>query len=189
MPEYKFIPKNESIVPKYGKNPRGFFWFSFFVFIAAVLISAGFFLYEGYLKKQIDVYVSSFEKMKSRIEPSSLSSLIATAGRIESAKKILAEHKSPSVLFEFLERDTIKNNFYSSFSLAAEESREKSGVFRNRLTLRGVSKSYTDLAKQMNIFKSISYFNDINFSGFQLLEDGSVAYDINLTVEESLFKQ
>ena len=67
MPEYKFIPKEENIVPRYKQPGRGFFWVSFFVFLLAVLASAGFFAYEKYLRKQIGVYNSSFEKMKSRI--------------------------------------------------------------------------------------------------------------------------
>ena len=188
MPEYKFIPKEENIVPRYKQPGRGFFWVSFFVFLLAVLASAGFFAYEKYLRKQIGVYNSSFEKMKSRIEPASLTRLVNTSSRIESAKKILTEHRTTPLLFELLEKNTLKNNFYSSFSLSSEESREKSGVFKNRLTLRGVSKNYTDLAKQMNIFKSISYFEDVNFSGFQLLEDGSVAYNVDLAVQETFFK-
>ena len=187
MPEYKFIPKEESIVPKYAREPRGFFWLFFVIFLISLAVSSGLFFYKEYLTRQIDVYASSFEKMKSRVEPASLTELVSIASRIESAKKILARHKTTSPLFEILEKNTLKNNFFTLFSLRKQESKEIGGLFQSRLTLDGVSKSYTDLAKQMNIFKSAPHFKEVKFSKFRLLETGDVAYSVDLVVEQSLF--
>ena len=188
MPEYKLIPKQERIIPKYKPAPKGFFWLSFFIFLISLLISGGLLFYKGYLKKQIAVFNSSFEKLKSKIEPTSLAKIVKVASKIESAKKILAGHKKTSFLFEVLEQNTLKNNYWTSFNLKSEESRETGGLFKNRLALKGVSQSYTDLAKQIKIFKMAPYFTEVNFSGFQLLENGAVSYSADLTLQAALFK-
>ena len=67
MPEYKLIPEQKRIIPRYKPSLKGFVWFSFSIFLISLLISGGLFLYKGYLKKQIVVYNSSFEKLKSKI--------------------------------------------------------------------------------------------------------------------------
>lgn len=188
MPEYKLIPQEERIMPKYKQAPKGFFWLSLIIFLISLLVSGGFFFYKEYLEKQIDIYSSSFEKMKSRVEPASLVQIVNFTSKIESAKKILVGRKKPSLLFEILENNTLKNNFWTSFNLKNEESKEKGGLFKNRLSLNGVAKSYTDLAKQMKIFKSSPHFEATSFSRFQLLENGDVAYYMDLTIKEALLK-
>ena len=188
MPEYKLIPEQKRIIPRYKPSLKGFVWFSFSIFLISLLISGGLFLYKGYLKKQIVVYNSSFEKLKSKIEPASLTEIIKMASKIETAKKILAGHKKTSFLFEVLEQNTLKKNFWTSFDLRSGESRETEGLFKNRVTLKGTSQSYTDLAKQVKIFKMTPSFTEVNFSGFQLLEDGAVSYGADLTAQASLLK-
>ncbi len=186
MPEYKFIPKEEKIVPR-GKSLGPGFWISFFVSIISVSAAGGLYLYEGYLQKKIDVYNTSLEKIKSRIEPASLTEIIDFSKRIESAKKILQNHHKKLSLFGVLEKNVLKSNYFSNFSLKKEEARATGGVFQNTLALKGAAKSYEELIKQMNVFISVAFFENINFSNFKLLENGYVSYDVNLNIKNSLF--
>lgn len=188
MPEYKFIPKEEKIVPR--RKSVGFWsWISFFIFIISVSAAGGLYLYKGYLQKNLDVYKSSLEKMKSRIEPAALTEIINFSERIESAKKILQNHRKKYALFGFLENNVLKSNYFNYFSLMKKESREKGGVFQSSLVLKGAARSYEDLAKQMKIFNSISFFENISFSNFKLLENGYISYDVNLNIKGSLFAE
>lgn len=188
MPEYRFIPKEEKIVPR-RRSSNISYLFSLLVFIITVSAAGGLYLYKSYLQKQIDVYISSLEKAKLKIEPASINEIINFSNRIESAKKILADHHRTISLFELLESEVLKSNYFNNFSLINEESKTQGGIFSASITLNGAARSYEELTKQMTIFNSNPNFSNVAFSSFNLLDNGYVSYNVKLGVNESLFKK
>lgn len=191
MPEYKFIPRGETRVPKYRESYGSKFTFvSFVIFFIAFGGYAATYFYKWYLNNQVAVFVSSFEKVKSELEIESISEIIDKSKEIDAASRALQNHRAVSAVFESIEKNTIKNNFYSSFSFKYSEEKTNSGQVKTEplISLNGVAKSYSDLAKQMVVLKNSDDYEKADFSGFKLLQDGDIAYDLNLRIKPALLK-
>jgi len=194
MPEYKFIPKTETKIQKPKQSYGGWITvFSLTVFIIFGSASGGVYFYEWYLKKQISSYNDTLQKLKSRIEIASISEIINRAEDIKTAKKILEEHSVPSAIFGIIEKNTVKNNFFTSFSFRGAQNGTAAGKQKSEsgspgAAFKGEAKSYEDLAKQMKSFKESDDFSGASFSDFKLLENGDVSYGLNLTFKNDLLK-
>lgn len=191
MPEYKFIPRGETRVPKYRESYGSKFTFvSFVIFFIAFLGYGATYFYKWYLNNQVAVFVSSFEKVKSELEIESISEIIDKSKEIAVASRALQNHRAVSAVFESIEKNTIKNNFYPSFSFKYSEEKMNSGQVKTEplISLNGVAKSYSDLAKQMVVLKNSDDYEKADFSGFKLLQDGDIAYDLNLRIKSALLK-
>lgn len=179
MPEYKFIPRSEMEVKKPRSSYNGLIiTVSFIIFLTSLAAYGAAFIYKWYLDRQINVYNSTFEKIRSEIEIKSIVDVLNKSREIETAKALLSKHIAPSRVFGFLEEDTIKSNYYTSFSFG-----EGSGEDKQKIKLDGVTKNYKELAKQIEAVKDSKNFEEPEFSGFKLLDNGDISYVLNLKVK------
>lgn len=175
MPEYKFIPRSETEVKRPRNSYSGFIIaVSFVIFLVASAAYGATFLYKWYLDRQINTYNSTFEKIRSDIEIKSIIDVLNKSKEIEIAKVLLSKHIASSRVFSFLEEDTTKSNYYTSFSFGEDKQKVK---------LEGVVKSYKELAKQMEAIKDSENFEEPEFSGFKLLDNGDISYVLSLKVK------
>lgn len=191
MPEYKFIPRGETRVPKYKESYGSkFTLFSFIIFFIAFLGYGATYFYKWYLNNQVAAFSSSFEKVKSELELESISEIIDKSKEIAVAGSALQSHRAVSNIFESIEKNTIKNNFYMSFSFKYSDEKTSSGQVKSEplVSLSGVSKSYSDLAKQMVVSRSSKDYEKADFSDFKLLQNGDISYDLNLRVNPEFLK-
>lgn len=191
MPEYKFIPRTETRVTKYKESYGSkFTLFSFIIFFIAFGGYGGVYFYKWYLNNQVAVLTSSFEKVKSELELESISEIIDKSKEIAITGRALQNHQAVSNIFDSIEKNTIKNNFYASFSFKYSDEKMSSGQVKTEplVSLSGVSKSYSDLAKQMVVSKNSKDYEKADFSGFKLLQNGDISYDLNLQVVPELLK-
>lgn len=191
MPEYKFIPHSESRVSKYKESYES--KITVFSFILFFIILGGYgatYFYKWYLNNQITAFKSTFEKMKSELEIQSVSEIINKSKEIDMAANVLKNHEAVSKVFESIEKNTIKNNFYSSFSLKYEGSNSGSVGVKTGLsiTLVGTAKSYSDLAKQIIVLRNAEDYEKVDFSNFSLVENGDINYNLSLLVKSAVLK-
>lgn len=180
MPEYKFIPRSELEIERPKTSYNGLIiTVSFVIFFVSCAVYGAAFLYNFYLDKQIKIYNSTFEKIKSEIEIKSIIEVLDKSREIETAKTLLSKHTASSHIFGVIEEDTVKSNYYTSFSFGDTAGVEqKSSGFK--VVLAGVAKNYEELAKQMDAIKSSANFEEAKFSSFKLLDDGDVSYSLDL---------
>lgn len=194
MPEYKFIPREKLEVSRPKDSYAGLIYaFSFVIFLISFLAYGAAFLYKVYLERQAVAYNKAFEKIKSDIEIDSVVEIIRKSKEIDIAKNILDNHKAVSNVFKFMEENTLNNNYFTSFSFGeSAKATNSEGQNKNlgnlNVTLNGVSKSYEDLAKQMEITKQSKDLNGFEFSGFKLEENGDISYNLNLMLKNSIIK-
>jgi len=191
MPEYKFIPRGETRVPKYKESYGSkFTLLSFIIFFIAFGGYGAAYFYKWYLNNQVAVFSSSFEKVKSELELESISEIIDKSKEIAAALRALQNHRAISNVFESIEKNTTKNNFYILFSFKYGEEKTSSGQIKTTplTSLSGVSKSYSDLAKQMIVSKNSGDFEKADFSDFKLLLNGDISYNLDLRIKPELLK-
>lgn len=179
MPEYKFIPRSEMKVQRPKSSYNGLIiTVSFVIFLASLAAYGTTFIYKWYLDRQINVYNSTFEKIRSDIEIKSIIDVLNKSKEIEIAKVLLSKHIAPSRVFSFLEEDTVKSNYYTSFSFGGGSGKDK-----QKIKLEGVAKSYKELAKQIEAVKDSENFEEPEFSGLKLSDNGDISYVLNLKVK------
>lgn len=185
MPEYKFIPRSEIEVQKIKTSYNGFIiTVSFLIFLASCAAYGAAFLYKLYLDRQIKVYNSTFEKIKSDIEIRSIIDVLNKSREIEVAKTLLSKHMAASHIFGAIEEDTIKSNYYTTFTFGSAGIDTQSSGFK--IGVEGVAKNYEELAKQMDAVKYSKNFEEIKFSAFKLLENGDISYSLNFKVKNQI---
>lgn len=191
MPEYKFIPREkiDAIRPK-DSYAGVINVLVFLIFLGSLLVYGAAFFYQWYLNREIKDYNSTFEKIKPDIEINSVVDIIRKSQEIDLAKKIINKHEASSHIFPALEKDALKNNYFTSFSFGGTDgsSDKKQSASNLKVSMNGVSKSFEDLAKQMDTFNSSENMTDVNFSNFELLENGDVSYDVSFNIKGSVLK-
>ncbi len=91
---------------------------------------------------------------------------------------LLADHKIPSNLFNFIEESTLPNVWFSLFGLSTEES---------QLRLAGEAKDVLTLARQIFVFKESEFIKDVEILNFNLEEEGRIKFDLVLPLNPQIF--
>lgn len=179
MPVTSFIPKKsvfpfkkDESSPLYKKSIDILVVLSVVIFLLVLLASGGLFFYTSAVKGNIEELSENLKRAEVQFEAPLLSELERVGGTIEAVKKILASHKAPSRIFEFLEKNTHAEIAFGSISLAG-------GV----ISLNGVAASYTVLAEQSLIFKGAHEIEGVDISGIALGDSGQVKFSARLNIK------
>lgn len=179
-----FIPKKTLTRPVYAESKFSFFSFvSFLLLIISILILGGTYFYKGFLNKKTDTLFDSLKRAEDMLDPVFIEQMKSLDGKIETAKTLLAQHKMPTAIFEFLEQSTIKTVRFSNFDLSVNSPKDLGGSPEIVLNLSGIANSYASLALQSREFQKNENVKNIILSGLSLGERGDVKFSAQIIID------
>lgn len=181
-----YIPKSplaNSTPPGYAKRSVPILTvIAFLVFIAAVSLAGGVFVYKNYLAKSLEDKKATLERTRSAFDPALIQELRRLDLRIEHSKKLLATHTAMSNLFDLLGRATLQNVQYKSFSLSVVDDNTIN------LKLAGLAHAYAPVALQSDSFNKTKGIKNPVFSELSLDNLGNVTFSITANLDPDTFR-
>lgn len=185
-PRFKtsFMPK-KPVAPQTGRVPRGgsvglFFLLTLIVFLAAVVVSAGLFLYQLYLTNSIERKSDELERARASFDPALIQELTRLDTRIETAGSLLDNHIALTRLFAFLEENTLESVQFQNFRYTTLSDE---GV---TIAMSGKAKSFGAVALQSDVFGNSSFIRDPIFSNLNVDVFGDVTFNMTAFVNPSM---
>lgn len=176
-----FIPKRTIGAPIYRDKGLGIFTsFALMIFLVSVALWGGMFLYKKYLKEQISQKKLSLEIARSELEPSLITDLARLSDKIDAAKSLIKDHKTPSSIFIFLQNNTLTEVRFKDFKFLLSGGGEPS------IIMSGLTKSYSILALQADVFEKNSSVKKTKFSNFKLDKNGWIGFNAEIIFTPSV---
>ena len=179
-----FIPKKPIIESRNeGSGISLFLLLSIIVFIVALALGGGVWLWQSSLANEITKDKADLQAAKDSYEENTINPLIRLNDRIEESKKLLDNHIAVSPVFAMLEKYTYKNIRYKTmkFSYAGKD--------KIKIDLSGVASTYDALSAQSDIFGGDSLREVISqpvVSDFNPNQDGSISFNFTAVINSSL---
>ncbi len=178
----------EKIIERLGREPvRTPGWSSRLLMFSSTILLIGLFVYVGlvygytpYLKTQLKDLDSQIQKFSQEIPTADQAELIAFYSQMANIKTLLNNHIATSRVFEWLEKQTQTNVFFSRFSL---------NIQGNQLSLAGVAKSTEDIAEEMRVFQTQPEVEQVSVNNMSIGTAGFWQFDLSLTLNPSFLKQ
>ena len=145
------------------------------IFSASVILALGIFAYELYLNYAIKSMARNLEDARAALEPETVIELTDLNKRIASTDELISRHSSLSVLFDFLEDNTLKGVRFSNFSYSTTQQ----GLV---VIMRGEALGYAALALQAEAFNQSKILENPVFSDLNLDERGNVVFSMKAGV-------
>jgi hypothetical protein len=179
-----FIPKKTLTKPIYKSSGLGFLMFiSLATLIISGLLLGGVYFYKGIAQRNTDDLVTSFNRAQENLDPALIQQISDIDVKIESAKNLLAEHRSISSVFQFLEISTLSNVRFSNFDFSYPSVKDT----KPTLILKGSTRSYSLLSLQSEEFIKNKFVKNIIFSNFALGDKGMVNFTATIEFNPSFF--
>lgn len=170
----------ESLIPKKAVSrsavfiPEGsgaLFRISFIFFIVSALLSGGLMFYRNYVVNSLEKERANLAKLETEFDPALISEVSRVSNSIFTSKDILDKHLKQSDIFLLLEKNTLPQVFYNSFTyLHSQKS----------LVLLGEALSYSAIASQSETLESLEEIENTVFSNLTLRDTGRVAFTLTL---------
>ncbi|MBU3925641.1 hypothetical protein KJ763_00530 [Patescibacteria group bacterium] len=179
-----FIPKKTLTTPVYRESGPGIFSFvSLMLLIISGLILGGVYFYKSFLNKKIDTLFDSLKRAEDILDPVFIGQMQSIDRKIETAKILLAEHKMPTAIFDFLEQSTLKSVRFKSFDFSIFPSKDLNAVDEVSIKLDGVAKGYAPLALQTREFQKNEYVKNVLLSNLSLGEGGEITFSAVIMID------
>lgn len=184
------MPENTTFVPHETKSTSkaaGNFllFFSIAIFVGALVFAGGAYFLRVRADAQIASYQASLDRANERFsEGVPIRSIEEFDIRLRAARDILAKHKSFTGLLGLIERITLKNIQFTSFSYTEIENNKK-----NVVRLVGRAPSYKAIAEQSEQFsldeEARRYVTDVVFSNLSIdtKDTGLITFEVMFTVD------
>lgn len=147
-----------------------------FVFVVTLLVAAGVFFYKFQLQNHITSQREELVQAQRAFDPDFINKATLLDNRIESVKKLLLNHKSPSQVFALLEQTTLQTVQFTSLEYSTAEDGKIS------LSATGVANDFESVVLQSDSYGDTGYLRDILFSGLQNRDEG-VLFNLEGTVD------
>lgn len=178
-----FIPKksvSSAPQPSYAKPTSNILYtISVVLFVGTILLSAGLFFYQQYLKSQISAANAEITKTRADFQIPTIEELLGHNDRISFATRILNNHIVLYPMFAELQSLILKNVSFTNLSYS-----NKDGVIS--LSSEVIAKNYNAIAKQSVDFTKSKYISNSVFSGFKLTEQGTIFARFTMNLDPSL---
>jgi hypothetical protein len=179
-----FIPKKPITgTPIEGGGISLFLLISIILFIVAVAMAVGVFLWQKSLVAQIEKEKAELVAAKESYEQDTLIPLIRLDDRIVQSNILLSKHLAISPVFAVLESKILKNVRLKTMKFSY------AGDGKMKIDLAGQAASYEALLKQSDSFGDESlrkYISTPVISDFSPSADGSVSFNFNAVVDPKL---
>jgi hypothetical protein len=179
-----FIPKKPIIESTSSSSGVSLFLLlSIILFIVAVALAGGVWLWQKSLVAQIEKDKVDLAAVKDSYEEGTIKPLIRLNDRIEESKNLLANHIAVHPVFVLLEENVIQNVQLKTFKFSA------AGNNKINLELSGIARNYDALSKQSDAFGAPhlrDYISEPVISDFSLNLDGTVAFNFKALINSDL---
>ena len=170
------IPKP---VKKISKNQQILLYF--LVFSVIFLTTAYVFLIS--LEKKAMADLETIEQQISEQKTTGMASLESTIKdykrEIDEFVPYLSNHILITKFFDFLEKNTHPRIYFSQMNLRSSSA---------SVSLSGKSDSFLSLGQQLMIFNNSSMVKSVSLSNISLSEEGSILFNLGVSLDSSLFK-
>lgn len=180
-----FIPKQAvQTVASHRQRPAVsiFLIIGVLIFFFAIVASGGIYFYKGYLTQKLDNQAKTLQQEKDAFKPDFLEELSQLDTRLNVANALLAAHQAPSLLFKFLEENTIVSVRFLNFDYTkntATDAEPGSMV----LAMKGQAQGFGSVALQSDRFGSSKVIKNPIFSGLDLSDVGQVTFSVKAVVD------
>lgn len=146
--------------------------FSTTIFFLSIFAYTGMkFGYLPYLDSQLKKLDSEIQSFSRKIPAEEQARLIGLYSQLTNLSHLLKNHNSLSRFFDWLERSTEINVYFSKLSLNASN---------NQVSLGGVAKNIDDFVAQLQIFQKEPNVERVSFSNLSVDPGGFWRFDLNL---------
>lgn len=162
----------------------------FFVFLSSATIALAYFWLDSWGKrKEVEnqSFISSFAKLQSDIRKKELemAEISVFKNRISAAKTLLDNHVYWTNFFEFLEKNTIGEVYYTGGF---------SGNNKGQYSISAKTKNFNILAEQIKSLRENEKITDISVSSGDIKaadkeSEEELGFTLNFTVDPSIFKK
>lgn len=150
------------------------------VFLAAVGIAGGLFIYEKVIGEQIGGYQTDLERARAEFNPEKINELTRLNKRIENTKKLLNGHLAVSNFFKLLESNTLKTVRFNEFDFTSE------GLNTVVIKMTGQANSFSSIALQADRLNANSMFKNTIVDNINLEKFGNVSFSVTTSVDPSV---
>ena len=179
-----FIPKKPIIESQSsGSGVSLFLLLSVILFIVAIALAGGVWLWQKSLISQIEKDKAALLAAKDSYEEGTITPLIRLNDRIEESKNLLANHIAVSPVFTMLEKNVLKNIRLKTLNFSYGANK------KIKIDLSGTASSYDALSKQADAFGSEnlrSFLIQPVISDFSPTPDSSISFNFTTSVDPKL---
>ncbi len=150
------------------------------VFLAAVGIAGGLFIYEKVVSEQIGSYQKDLERARAEFNPEKTNELTRLSKRIENTKKLLNGHLAVSNFFKLLESNTLKTVRFNEFDFTSE------GLDTVVIKMTGQANSFSSIALQADRLNANPMFKNTIVDNINLEKFGNVSFLVTTSVDPSV---
>ena len=181
------MPLPQKVIEQLGREPPKtpgwsgqLLMFSSTVFLISLFIYIGLvFGYRSYLLGEVKKAQNQIQAFSQQIPAEEQARLVDFYSQLTNLKSILASHVFSSQIFDWLERNTEANVYFTKFNLAAS---------RSQLTLGGVAKTMEDAAQQIAVFEAQPELEKVSVGGVSFA-NGVWQFDLNLIFKTGYFQR
>jgi hypothetical protein len=179
-----FIPKKPIVESRpSGSGVSLFLLLSIIVFIVAIALAGGVWLWQKSLVSQIEKDKQALVAAKDSYQEDTINPLIRLNDRIVVSNNLLNSHLAISPVFTMLEQNVLRNIRLKNMKFSYTASN------KIKIDLAGTASSYDALSKQSDAFGSETLRKFISqpvISDFNPTADGSVSFNFTASVDPSL---
>lgn len=185
-----FVP-HEQVVKSGSSFGNFFFKLSIFTFIASLVFAVFAYFMRVQTISSYAAYQTSFNKAKERLNSGlPIETVTEFNSRLDVASMLLSEHKSLTPVFNLLEKITLTNVQFTSFSY-----KEVGNSGKNVVTLQGRAPNYKTVAEQSEQFsqnqEAKRYFTGLVFTNLDFgpkEKRNDVNFEVTFSVEPELLE-
>ena len=146
------------------------------ILIAAILAAIGIFFFEQFTKSSIENKRASLDRARAAFQPATIKELSRLDSRLLVGASLLSSHTAPSLLFDFIEQETLSSVRFRDFSYG------ETGPGRVVLSMSGEARSFNAVALQSDAFGKSQVFSEVIFENLNIDETGNVVFNFSAVV-------
>lgn len=162
-----------------GQGTLFLFRLSLVLFLASLIVWAGFYFYHSSLKKNLASWEEQVKNQEAEFSSELFSQIVALANTMRGAGELLAGHPSNASLLKFMEEVTHPAVYFKTMQFSRES---------RKLDLDGVAQNFRTVAEQLSFFEGHNQVEDVSFGGLTRNEKGLVNFKMAIVVKPGLLK-
>jgi hypothetical protein len=186
-----FIPKKPTSTPsttgKSGgvsfkrKGPNILSLIGLFIFIAAIVATAGVYFWKFQIENQISAQIENLRQARNEFDEQTVANATRLNERIIAVENILENHTAPSNVFAILEDVILRSIRLRNFSYTTQADTTV------KISGSGNAVGYESVVLQSDELGLTGLFRDTVFSNVQTTQDQSVNFNFSAAVDSELF--
>ncbi len=169
---------------------------SVFLFLFSLVFLGGVLGYKRVVSNQLDDLFISVERAKASFDPEFILELDKLSEDIVVVEDLVSKHRTPSKIFDILEKFTIKDMSFDEFDFTyffPVKQQARVGVPNQNISesltvsLKGETKDFITLSQQAEVFKVVDVIESFSFSNLSLTQEGRVSFNLEIMFKKSIY--